>query len=276
MKNLFFMLLLGLFSLNNANAQQPVIPQKIKSTPFSIGKTDQIKSKILGEDRILNIYLPDGYHPDSSKTYPVIYLLDGSANEDFVHVAGLVQFLTMTETMPAAIVVGIGNVDRKRDFTFPTTIAKDKKDYPSTGQSAKFISFIGKELQPYIQKNYKTNGDKMLLGQSLGGLLGTEILLKSPSLFNQYMIVSPSLWWDNESLLAKAPELLKSLPAQKIKVYVAVGKEGAVMEGDAKKLSEILKTTNLEVHFAFFPEGNHANVLHNALYKGFELFNPKK
>lgn len=276
MKYLFSMLLLGLFCLNNATAQQHEIPQKIESIPFSIGKTDQIKSKILAENRTLNIYLPDGYHPDSAKTYPVIYLLDGSANEDFIHVAGLVQFLTMTETMPAAIVVGIGNVDRKRDYTFPTTIAKDKKDYPSTGQSAKFISFIGKELQPYIEKNYKTNSSKMLLGQSLGGLLATEILLTSPSLFNQYMIVSPSLWWDNESLLAKAPGLLKSLPAQKIKVYVAVGKEGAVMEGDAKKLSETLKSTSLEVHFAFLPEGNHANVLHNALYKGFELFNPKK
>lgn len=268
--------MLGLFSWNEAIAQQAKFPQKIESSPFSIGKTDLIKSNILGENRTLNIYLPDGYHPDSAKTYPVIYLLDGSANEDFIHVAGLVQFLTMTETMPAAIVVGIGNVDRKRDFTFPTTIEKDKKDFPTTGQSAKFISFIGKELQPYIEKNYKTNTSKMLLGQSLGALLATEILLKSPSLFNHYMIVSPSLWWDNESLLAKAPSLLKSLPAQKIKVYVAVGKEGAVMEGDAKKLEETLKTTNLEVHYAFFPDGNHANVLHNALYKGFELFNPKK
>ncbi|MBB2151267.1 alpha/beta hydrolase [Pedobacter gandavensis] len=276
MKYLFSMLMLSLLTLNNATAQQHQTAQKMENNSFSIGKINKIKSKILGESRTLNVYLPDGYHPDSAKTYPVIYLLDGSANEDFIHVAGLVQFLTMTETMPAAIVVGIANVDRKRDFTFPTTIAKDKKDYPTTGQSAKFISFIGKELQPYIEKNYKTSGDKMLAGQSLGGLLATEVLLKSPSLFNQYMIVSPSLWWDNESLLAKAPSLLKSLPAQKIKVYVAVGKEGAVMEGDAKKLAETLKATNLEVHFAFFPEGNHANVLHNALYKGFELFNPKK
>lgn len=276
MKYLFFLLIPVLFTFSKASAQQVQIPQNTESSSFSIGKTDKIKSNILGESRTLNIYLPEGYHPDSAKTYPVIYLLDGSANEDFIHVAGLVQFLTMTETMPAAIVVGIGNVDRKRDFTFPTTNAKDKKDYPTTGQSAKFIRFIGKELQPYIEKNYKTNGIKTLSGQSLGALLATEVLLKAPSLFNQYLIVSPSLWWDDESLLAKAPELLKSLPAQKIKVYVAVGKEGAVMEGDAKKLAEILKTTNLEVHFAFFPEGNHANVLHNALYKGFELFNPKK
>ncbi|WP_316747912.1 alpha/beta hydrolase [Pedobacter gandavensis] len=276
MKYLFFLLLPGLLTLTQASAQQVQIPQKMESKLFSIGRTEIIKSNILGESRTLNIYLPEGYHPDSAKTYPVIYLLDGSANEDFIHVAGLVQFLTLTETMPAAIVVGIGNVDRKRDYTFPTTNVKDKKDYPTTGQSAKFISFLGKELQPYIAKNYKTNWMNTLSGQSLGALLATEILLKEPSLFNQYLIVSPSLWWDDESLLAKAPELLKSLPAQKIKVYVAVGKEGAVMEGDAKKLTEILITTNLEVHFAFFPDGNHSNVLHNALYKGFELFNPKK
>ena len=294
MKYLYSLMILGLFTTIDSNAQQQkktarktittttsttttsTSSQKIESSPFAIGRTDKIQSNILGESRTLNIYLPDGYHPDSAKTYPVIYLLDGSANEDFIHVAGLTQFLSMTETMPAAIVVGIANVDRKRDYTFPTTIAADIKDYPTTGHSEKFISFIGKELQPYIEKNYKTNASKMLIGQSLGGLLATEILLKSPALFNQYMIVSPSLWWDNESLLAKAPELLKSLPATKTKVYVAVGKEGAVMEGDAKKLAETLQATNLEVHFLYFPEGNHANVLHNAVYKGFELLNPKK
>ncbi len=52
--------------------------------------------------------------------------------------------------LPPSIVVGISNVDRKRDFTLPTTIQKDKEDFPTTGESAKFISFIEKELQPYI------------------------------------------------------------------------------------------------------------------------------
>lgn len=243
---------------------------------FKLGVVAHLQSKVLSESRTFNIYLPAGYHPDSAKTYPVVYLLDGSANEDFIHTAGLVQFLNMTETMPEVIVVGIANVDRKRDFTFPTTIAEDKKDFPTTGGSENFIRFLEKEVQPFIEKRYKTSASKTLIGQSLGALLATEVLLKKPALFNQYMIVSPSLWWDKESLLVKAPELLKALPKQHIKVYVAVGKEGKIMEDDARQLSEVLKKTDLQVDFVYFPEENHGNVLHKALYKGFELFYPKK
>lgn len=62
------------------------LPQTISDTTFIIGKTVKIKSKILNENRELNIYLPASYNLDSLKTYPVIYLLDGSKDEDFIHI----------------------------------------------------------------------------------------------------------------------------------------------------------------------------------------------
>lgn len=94
---------------------------------FVLGKITTIHSTELNEDRILNIYLPEGYN--SNESYPVIYLLDGSANEDFIHIVGLVQFANFewVKLLPKSIVVGIENVDRKRDFTYPTTIEKDKR-----------------------------------------------------------------------------------------------------------------------------------------------------
>ena len=108
--------------------------QKAQTKPFILGEIATIQSVELAEKRSLNIYLPEGYSPDSTTTYPVIYLLDGSADEDFIHVVGLVQFSNFpwVNILPPTIVVGIANVDRKRDFTFPTTIEKDKKDYPTT------------------------------------------------------------------------------------------------------------------------------------------------
>ena len=60
--------------------------KEVSSKAFEIGKTITVKSDILEEDRTLNIYLPEGYDT-LDKKYPVIYLLDGSANEDFVHIA---------------------------------------------------------------------------------------------------------------------------------------------------------------------------------------------
>jgi len=250
--------------------------QSSNSKPFMLGITEEIQSTELSEKRILNIYLPFGYDKDSSINYPVVYLLDGSANEDFIHISGLVQFMNMYDLYPKSIVVGIANIDRKRDYTFPTEIKKDKETFPTTGSSAKFISFLEKEVQPFIEKNFKTNLSKTIIGQSLGALLATEILLKKPDLFNNYIITSPSLWWNKQSLLAQASDFLKSSSKKKINVVVSVGNEGKVMEDDAKKLAKTLQTnTNLKVSFQEFPNENHATILHQSVYKAFEILNVK-
>ncbi|NUO00506.1 MAG: alpha/beta hydrolase, partial [Saprospiraceae bacterium] len=196
--------------------KQPIWAQKAplvaKSTDFSIGETLEFHSTILNEKRVVNIYLPNGYHPDSLKKYPVIYLLDGSVDEDFIHISGLVQFgsFSWINMIPETIVVGIANVDRKRDFTYPTNNQKDKADFPTTGGSEKFIAFVEQELQPLIEKTYKTGSSKTIIGQSLGGLLATEILFKNPNLFDRYIIVSPSLWWDDQSLLKYTPKVFSA------------------------------------------------------------------
>lgn len=247
-------------------------------TPFSIGLIDSLYSEELDENRIVNIYLPFGFSADSVQSYNVIYLLDGSADEDFIHVAGLVQFCNFSwiNLLPPSIVVGISNVDRKRDFTFPTSIEKDKIDFPTTGSSAKFISFIEMELMPFIQNSYPTTGNNMLIGQSLGGLLATEILVKKPAMFNQYVIVSPSLWWNNESLLKSDFTSLKTLQTASINVQISVGNEGKVMVKDAKELFKELKKINknkLQVDFDFLSDKNHATIYHQALMNAFQNFN---
>ncbi|MHC0440981.1 alpha/beta hydrolase [Flavobacterium sp. 3-210] len=254
--------------------------------PFVLGVIDEIQSKELGEKRILNIYLPEGYNPSEDKKYPVIYLLDGSADEDFIHISGLVQFNSFEwiNQVPKSIVVGIATVDRRRDFTFPTSVENDKTRFPTTGHSNKFIAFIEKELQPFIDKKYKTTESKMIVGQSLGGLLETEILLKKPSLFNKYVIVSPSLWWDNGSLLNSDSEILKENFNQKTEIYIAVGKEGLtptdiprVMEVDANLLAEKIKfskSKNIKIYFDYFPEENHGTILHPAVANSFKFFYP--
>ena len=113
-----------------ATALQLSFSQQERSS-FSIGQIVEFDSGILAEKRKLNIYLPEYYYQDTCR-YEVVYLLDGSENEDFLHVVGLVQFLCMYELLPKTIVVGIANVDRKRDFTYPTTIEQDKIDFPTT------------------------------------------------------------------------------------------------------------------------------------------------
>lgn len=237
--------------------------------PLTIGEIRTIKSDILKEERTLNIYLPQNF--DKTKSYPIIYLLDGSMNEDFIHVTGLVQFFNQMYAMPETIVVGIANVDRKRDFTFQTDLKDLQKEYPTTGHSDKFIGFLEKELKPYIENQFKTD-KTYIFGQSLGGLLATEILLKKPEMFNNYFIISPSLWWDDESLLKQSPQLLAKIKDTNKFVYISVGKgEHKVMVKDAEDFYTVLQNSNKKnwkVEYKMMESDNHATILHRSLYEG--------
>lgn len=284
MKNKIILLSLFISIIGNSQINK----QNENSKPFVLGTIEEINSKILSEKRILNIYLPEGYNQKDTLKYPVTYLLDGSVDEDFIHVVGLFQFnnFSWINRVPKSIVVGIANIDRKRDFTYQTSIEEDKKRYVTSGKSEKFISFIATELQPFIEKKYKTNNSKTIIGQSLGGLLATEVLLKKPMLFDKYIIISPSLWWNNGSLLNEKSEIYEEKYTPKIDVYIGVGKEGLapseiphVMEVDANLLFEKLKSTkskNVKVNFDYLPEEDHATITHQAIFNAMRILYPKE
>ena len=240
--------------------------------PYTIGVVETLHSTVLGEDRILNIHLPPGYAADTVVNYPVIFLLDGSTDEDFLHVVGGLQFASYPwiQWAQPSIVVGIANVDRKRDMTFPTTVAADKEQYPTTGGSVAFQQFLAHELIPFITANYRAGGPRTLIGQSLGGLLATEVLLRTPYLFQHYIIVSPSLWWDGGSVLTLDHDALMAPDIGVASVYVAVGKEGKDMVEPAKRLAAMLRTeSQARVEFQQFNDLDHANILHEAVMEAF-------
>lgn len=279
--NKIFGIIISILYTTVVFGQTNVTTQKNTAKPFVLGFIDEIQSTELNEKRILNIYLPEGYNPRDTIVYPVIYLLDGSADEDFIHIVGLVQFNSFewVNRVSKSIVVGIATVDRRRDFTFPTSIAEDKNAYPTSGHSNRFILFIQNELQPFIQARYKTNSSKTIIGQSLGGLLATEILFNKPELFNKYIIVSPSLWWDNGSLLNQPLARF-----ERKDIYIGVGKEGLaptkiprVMEVDANILADKiknLKNREVNVFFDYLPQENHATIMHQAVLNAFKFFKP--
>ncbi len=270
------LILLGSILIHLAAAAQ------ISNRPFTIGIIDSLHSELLQETRTINVYLPQSYATDTTATYPVIYLLDGSADEDFIHIAGLVQFFNFPwiNRFPESIVIGIGNTNRKRDFTFPVSNLDFLKPlgfnagmFPSYGGSAAFISFIEKELQPYVNRHYRTTGGKTLIGQSLGGLLASEILLKHTALFDTYILVSPSLWWGKEALLQQVPDFRATKGS--LKVYLATGNEGEVMTGNAQQLSALLRKNGADnVILDYLPGEDHATIGHQAVYNAFRSLYP--
>ncbi|MBP8822023.1 MAG: alpha/beta hydrolase [Flavobacteriales bacterium] len=240
--------------------------------PLCMGEVHALHSAILAEERILNIVLPPGYAANDTARYPVIFLLDGSADEDFMHVAGALQFATMDwiAWQQPSILVGIANTDRKRDLTFPTSIAKDKEQFPTTGGSADFRRFLGQELIPFVDDHFRTRPDRLLIGQSLGGLLAAEVLLVQPALFQRYLIVSPSLWWDNGSLLERSAGSLWKPGTAPAQVFIAVGREGREMVRYAKQLHALVaRSKATRTKFQYLHDFNHANILHQAVMDGF-------
>ena len=195
--------LVGLSLLGRGTIAQ----ESAQVSPLTIGQTITIESVVLDEKRQLNVYLPASYESQTESSYPVIYLLDGSLDEDFIHIVGLVQFgsFSWIKMVPESIVVGVANVDRKRDFTSPSNNERDNTELPTSGGSARFIKALGEEILPLINRHYRTNGEETIIGQSLGGLVATQILYEHTGLFDNYIIVSPSLWWDDESLLKSEP-----------------------------------------------------------------------
>ncbi len=266
-KLLLPLLVFGFLIVTSAVAQE-----EESVVPLTIGQTISFKSQLLAESRTLNVYLPSNYAKEQKKEYPVIYVLDGSLDEDFIHIAGLTQFgsFPWIKMLPESIVVGIANVDRKRDFTSPSTNEDDQTEFPTAGGSAKFIQSLEEEVLPMIERRYRTSGVDTVIGQSLGGLLATEILLKRPRVFDNYIIVSPSLWWNEQQLLKS------DMPTfdQSKSVFIGVGKEGKEMRSFAKQLSEKLKVAEdeqLRHFYQYFPEQDHGDTLHLAVYRAFEL-----
>ena len=260
----------------------PLVAQE--TVHLVLGEQRTIDSKFLNEARTINIYLPEDYQENDTAHYPVIYILDGGMEEDFIHLVGLVRFNTQPwiARFPRSIVVGIENTKRRRDFTFEVASLDFLKemDIPATqfseyGGSEHYISFLEQELRPSIDSMYRTSGENTLIGESLGGLLATEILLEHTALFTHYIISSPSLWWGNESILDKAQ--LSSLKSVRIYIAACQKREEPRMYKDAKKLAKILQkkcASSSRIYFDYIPEEIHSTVLHQAVYNAFKLFYP--
>jgi uncharacterized protein len=98
-----------------------------QATPLVIGETFTIASKILGETRRINVYVPPGYTESRDVRVPVLYMPDGGMAEDFLHIAGLVQVSVSNGTMRPFLLVGIENTQRRRDLTGPPRRMKRTK-----------------------------------------------------------------------------------------------------------------------------------------------------
>ena len=245
------------------------------ATPLVIGETFTLDSKVLGETRRINVYLPAGYAESAALRLPVLYMPDGGLNEDFLHVAGLVQVGVGNETMRPFILVGIPNTERRRDLTGPTEVAEDRKIAPRVGGSAAFRRFIRTELMPAVQTRYRATAETAIVGESLAGLFAVETLLLEPDLFTSYVAIDPSLWWNKQYLATQAPKLLQAHAKQLTgkSLYLTVSSQGDLPA--MRQLVDALNATGqpagLRSTYDPLPDETHATIYHPAALRAFRL-----
>ena len=267
----YFLAVLALLTCSDLAAQVAPPAEPGEAAPLAIGDTFTIDSEILGERRRINVYAPAGYPESDDVRLPVLYMPDGGIREDFLHVAGLVQISSLNQTMRPFLLVGIENTERRRDLTGPTENEKDRTIAPRVGGSAAFRTFIQDELMPAIQASYRTTGETAIVGESLAGLFVVETLLLEPGLFDTYIAIDPSLWWNDQRLVDDAVPLLQKHPDMQKTLYLATSSQPQLAEITQRFAATLGEGApeGLEMHHAHFPDDYHHTIYHPAALKAF-------
>jgi uncharacterized protein len=253
------------------NAQEDKIATAFKGiTQLHLsGSIDEryLPSKETNSTFVINIYLPSSY-PDIQKKYPVLVLTDalwsmGIAQTTF-------DYMTYSRVIPEVIIVGIGYppsspLDWMR-YRFKDMTPTHVEGYDPSGSADKFIAFIKKELYPYIENNYRIDTtDRCFFGHSLGGLLGSHILIEQPQLFNRYIIGSPSYWWNSKEITKRLSSKNYFVSDSIKTVYTFIGgKEGKMMINNWNEFDSILvKKINKNIKFQdqIFQDETHQSVV---------------
>jgi predicted alpha/beta superfamily hydrolase len=219
-----------------------------ENSPFTTGFEETIPSKILSQQRKIWIHIPNSNGGNKIKNkgkYAVIYLLDGSDN--FNTVVSITEHMEESGLCPPVIVVGIVHADRLSELTLGTD-----KELPNViGNGDKFMSFVEKELIPYVDTNYPTTTYKTLIGHSLGGLTVVNTFLHHPNLFNAYVSLDASLWWNNKKFVEEAKTILPTQNYQGKTLFMAManrlerGMDTLRVQTDTSSSTDLIRS-NLE------------------------------
>ena len=195
--------------------------------------------------------------------YDVLYMPDGGTAEDFPHVASAVDDLIRASRVRPIILVGLENTNRRRDMTGPTDDPEDLRSTTEPGGSETLRAFFRHELQPIVDARYRTNDARAIIGESFAGLFIVESMLHAPDLFDTYIALDPSLWWNKGRMTEDAPSLVAAWPKDaRVRLHLAsAGLDGNVDE--ANRFAAALRASSspaLQFTYEPRPDLGHGNI----------------
>lgn len=254
MKTIYLFIAIFLFSFKNTSVNNDSVPKHDSLI---------ISSKFVKENRVIAVWTPPIYE-QSNDSLPVLYMPDGGIKEDFPHIANTLAKLIEENKIPPFILVGIENTERGRDLTGFSEIEEDEKYCPLTNGAKNFRDFISKELIPEINRKYRTQSKKGIIGESLAGLFVMETFFTRPEIFDFYIAMDPSLWWNDRYLVRNADMLLKKLPENDIKLWFAGSSAGEISECTSSLEKILQNNAPANLNWTYSDESNEK---HNTIFR---------
>ena len=227
--------------------------------PIAIGTTHLVEYDA-GDVREINVYLPDGYG-ESDLRYPVLYLIDGGLDQDFLHVAGTTALNAMWRRSLPVIVVGIETRNRQAELLSSKGNAQERKEIPAAGKGIRFRNYIRNVVKPLVESGYRTDGTDAVIGESLAGLHIVETWLWEPDLFDKYAAINPSLWWEDVKLSASASETIAD-GKNRGPLLMSYSNEGPMTTRGVMLVQEAGEKAGLPVCVLARPDLTHATAYH--------------
>lgn len=242
--------------------------------PAEAQKTVEVfPSKRLKTDREITIGLPPSYQSNPTKKYPLLVLLDGDYLFDPFQ--GALAYGAYWDDLPEVIIIGISqnkNGERYDDC------AVDKTTGLPSESGEKFYEFLGLELVPWIEKNFRVAPFKIIAGHDTTAGFLNFYLYKDQPLFDAYISMSPEL----------AMGMEEQLPERFSRITKPIYYYHSTADGDVKKMqkrivaldaaAKLITKPSLNYQFDEFKGASHYSlVLHsipNALYQFFAVYQP--
>ena len=207
---------------------------------------DNFRSKFLRNQRSLVVYLPPGYHEQTRRHFPVLYLHDGQNLFDgstaFIlgqdwHVGQTADAEIRAGRVEPLVIVGIYNVGKARipEYT-PTKVPR-----LGGGRADRYGKFLLEEVMPFLHREYRVEGGPGrtgLGGSSLGGLVSLYLGMSRSDVFGKIAALSPSVWW-NQRVIHRFAE---SVPIySRPRIWLDIGtREGPRIVEDVERYRDVL------------------------------------
>ena len=199
--------------------------------PIVVGSIHRIRSSVYENEQTVTVRLPRGYSDDPSRRYPVLYSIDGGPDQDFELLAGVAAEAELSTTFEPFILIGVKTEDRYSQLTPDQTrlpierLRENFGDRMRPGGAPRFREYLERDVIPWVTARYRTDR-KIVTAASLGGLFILDTFLERPEMFDDYIALTPSLWWDDGRIVEQAAERLSRHPRSDRRLYFTMGDEG--------------------------------------------------